>query len=100
MKGSFATMQQNRVTEVTFYYVDGAHESFTIPIAPTTFEQQLPQLLQKPWLTFHLLDQSVLISTARIMKIEVKPSLSQLQGEGVFFDCQRVTALSRGAARS
>jgi hypothetical protein len=88
---------QDSFTEVTFHYVNGESESFEIPLTPETFQQQLSDLLNQPWLTMHLFDKTVLICTAQIMKIEVKPPLTEIQGQGVFPDTQRVTALTHGA---
>lgn len=88
---------ENSFTEVTFYYVSGASESFDIPITPDAFQQQLQSLLNQPWLTLHLFDRTVLICIAQVMKVEVKPPIVEIQGEGVFADAQRVTALTHGA---
>ncbi len=88
---------QDSFTEVTFYYVNGETESFEISLTPEAFQQQLSDLLNQPWLTMHLFDKTVLICTAQIMKIEVKPPLTEIQGPGVFPDTQRVTALTHGA---
>lgn len=83
--------------EVTFHYLDGKSECFDIPVTPEAFQQQLQGLLDQAWLTLHLYDRTVLISTARIMKLEVKPPILEIQGSGVFSDVQRVTALTHGA---
>lgn len=99
MKGSFAKYAQENNTQVTFYYVEGQTETFSIPMSPAEFQQQFPSLLQKRWLTLHLLDQTVCIATERLVKIEIKPPITQLQGASVLSDCQRITALQRGSAR-
>lgn len=97
-RGSFATMQtKTNTTQVTFHYDNGQTETLSLPIAATEFSQQLPQLLSQPWLTFHLIDQTVIISTAKLLKLEVKPALVQLEGEGIYPNVERVTALQRGA---
>ncbi|NEP44381.1 MAG: hypothetical protein F6K35_36230 [Okeania sp. SIO2H7] len=99
MKGSFAKYAKENNTQVTFYYIDGQTETFSIPMSPEDFQQQLPSLLQKRWLTFHLIDQTVCLATERVVKFEIKPPISQLQGASVLSDCQRVTALQRSSAR-
>lgn len=97
-RGSFATMQtKTDNTQVTFYYENGQTEIFSFPMTAAEFSQQLPQMLNQPWLTFHLIDQTVMIATARLLKIEVRPSLVELQGEGIYPNVERVTALQRGA---
>ncbi len=98
-RGSFANVHtKTTTTQVTFYYENGHAETLSLPITETDLSQQLPQMLNQPWLTFHLIDQTVVISTAKLLKIEIKPSLVKLQGEGTYGNVQRVTALQRGAA--
>jgi len=87
---------QDSSIQVNFLFRDGHAESFKLPISAQEFQQQLESLLAKPWLTFHLRDQTVVISTSQIMKVEIKPPLSQLEGEGIFANSERVTALNRG----
>jgi hypothetical protein len=84
-------------TQVMFYYDNGQTETLSLPMTATELSQQLPQLLSQPWLTFHLIDQTLIISTAKLLKIEVKPSLVQLEGDGIYPNVERVTALQRGA---
>lgn len=86
---------QAEVTQATFHYDTGQSDSFMIPIAPEEFQKQINLLLERPWLILHLFDETVFICTNRIVKVEVKPSLSQMTGIGVFANCQRVTALNR-----
>lgn len=85
------------VTEVTFYYDNGQSDAFTIPVAPEEFREQLQLLLERPWLTFHLFDQTVVVCMARVVKVEVKPPMAEIVGIGVFHNSQRVTAMSRSA---
>jgi hypothetical protein len=84
-------------TQVTFHYQNGETESFDIPVTPEALQQQLQDLLNQPWLTLHLFDSTVFIRTAQIMKVEVKPPMPEIQGDGVLSDAQRVTALTHGA---
>lgn len=88
---------QDSYTEVTFHYINGETEAFDIPITPEAFQQELQGLLDRPWLALHLFDKTVLICIAKVVKVEVKPPLSEIQGEGVFSDAQLVTALTHGA---
>lgn len=88
---------QDSFTEVTFHYVNGQTEAFDIPITPEAFQEELQGLLKQPWLTLHLFDKTVLICTAQVMKVEVKPPITEIQGQGVFSEVQRVTALTHGA---
>jgi hypothetical protein len=88
---------ENSFTEVTFHYVNGETESFDIPVTPEAFQQQLQGTLDQPWLTLHLFDRTVLICITHLIKVEVKPSIPEIQGQGVFSDVHRVTALTHGA---
>ena len=97
-KGSFATMQtETGGPQISFCYENGQVETFALPISATDLAQKLPQLLSQPWITLHLIDQTVVICMAKVSKVEVKPPLPQLQGETSLGNCQRVTALQRGA---
>lgn len=84
-------------TQVTFHYQSGETESFDIPITPEALQLQLQGLLNQPWITLHLFDSTVLICTAQVVKIQVKPPLPEIQGDGIFTDAQRVTPLTHGA---
>jgi hypothetical protein len=97
VRGSFATMQAENSTEVTFYYVDGQSDAYKIPIPPQQFQQQIAKFLQKPWFIFHLFDQTIMIANSRVIKIEIKPSIPQIQGEGVFANAEKITSMQRGA---
>lgn len=98
-KGSFAAMQTKpTATQLTFYYENGQAETLSVPVAAGELGEQLQQMLNQPWLTFHLAEQTVMISTQKVIKLEIKPAIAQLQGEGIFSNTQRVTALQRGAA--
>ena len=96
---------QDRLTQVTFHYTNGQTESFNVlqrgdgSATPQALQQEIAQLLDKPWCVLHLPEQTICINTANVLKVEVKPSLRELQGEGVFSDVRRVTALSRSAQR-
>ncbi|HEY9698831.1 MAG TPA: hypothetical protein V6D10_16320 [Trichocoleus sp.] len=90
----------NTYSQLTFYYINGQSESFNIfePLeAQTTQGLQLEvrHLLQRDWWILNLPDQTVMINIANVTKVEVKPVISQLQGEGVFPNAERVTALNR-----
>ena len=76
--GSFSKLISDRenTTQVTFHYVEGHTETFTIPMSAREFQEEVLNLLNQPWLTFHLADQTVFICTARLVKVEVKPAKS------------------------
>jgi len=98
--GSFAHLTQDKenTTQVTFHYVEGHTETFTIPMPAKEFQEEVLHLLNQPWLTFHLVDQTVLICTARLVKVEIKPPIPELQGQGIFPNSMRVSTMQRAAA--
>ncbi|MBD2061700.1 hypothetical protein NDI37_03975 [Funiculus sociatus GB2-A5] len=93
---------QSGATQLTFHYIDGNTESFTIyePAEAIESQQEMRQevrrLLDKSWWILHLAEETVFINTANIIKVEVKPSMPHLHGEDVFANAERVTALTRG----
>ncbi|MBK4732931.1 hypothetical protein JJD41_24110 [Oxynema sp. CENA135] len=98
VRGSFASMQtEPEVTEVTFYYDDGHHDSFKVPLSPQQFQVQLNDLLGQGWAIFHLMDNTVIVCMSKITKIEIKPPITQYQVSGTFSNAERVTTLQRGA---
>ena len=86
---------QSNDTQVTFHYENGHSDAFSIPLPPEEFQQQIQLLLDRPWITLHLFDETVFICTSKLTKVEIKPAVPQLKGVGVFANCERVTALSR-----
>jgi hypothetical protein len=86
-------------TQLTFYYLNGQTESFTVPALDDETRQdmriEVRHILQKDWWIINLEEQTVMINIANVVKVEVRPSLSQLQGEGIFSNAERVTALNR-----
>jgi len=94
---------QDSYTQLTFHYADGRTESYKVYDLMDASEprqeiqQQMRRFFDKPWWILHLPDETVFIHTANVIKVEMKPPLPQLQGEDVFSQAQRVTALTRGA---
>jgi len=88
--------------QITFYYLNGQSESFTVPHTPENDEthqdarMEFRHLLQKDWWVMQLDDQTVMINMANVAKVEVRPSLGQQRGEGIFLNAERITALNRG----
>lgn len=98
MRSSFAVAAQSQgSSQITFYYDYGHSESFNVQVPAATLTAQLPQILSQPWLTFHLIDQTVIVAMAKVIKVEIKPPISGYQGEGVFPNSERITSLQRGA---
>jgi hypothetical protein len=88
-------------TQFTFYYLNGQSESFNVfehPDDPTVqgFQMEMRRFLEKDWWILNLAEQTVMINVANVVKVEVKPVMNQLHGEGIFNNAERVTALNRG----
>ena len=98
--GSFGKLNQDKenTTQVTFHYVEGHTETFTIPMPAQEFQEEVLTLLNQPWLTFHLVDQTVLICTSRLVKVEIKPAIPELQGQGIFSNSVRISTMQRAAS--
>jgi hypothetical protein len=93
-------LQPEPYTQLTFYYLNGQTESFTVPGALDDETRQdirieVRHILQKDWWVLNLAEQTVMVNIANVVKVEVKPALTQLQGEGIFSNAERVTALNR-----
>jgi len=93
--------QAGSYTQFTFHYVNGQSESFNV------FEQQeedptaqglqleMRRFLEKDWWIMNLPEQTVMINVDNVIRVEVKPVMTQLHGEGIFANAERVTALNR-----
>lgn len=91
---------ETEYTQLTFHYLNGQTESFVVPDALDDENRhdvriEVRHILQKDWWILNLPDQTVMVNIANVVKVEVRPSLSQLQGEGIFSNAERVTALNR-----
>lgn len=95
--------RQDSFTQITFHYTDGRTESFNVLwqgdglITPQDTQQKLSQFLDKPWCILHLPEQTICINTANVLKVEMKPPLQEIKGQGVFSDVRRLTALNRSS---
>ena len=82
-------MNQAIATELTFHYLDGRNESFTLYESlqesssptpqrdiPDPFQHHVRHLLGKDWWVLHLPEKSVLINMDTVVKVEINPPLS------------------------
>ncbi|WP_416673052.1 hypothetical protein [Egbenema bharatensis] len=92
---------ESSYTQFTFYYLNGQSESFNVfeqsddPTVPG-LQMEMRRFLEKDWWILNLPEQTVMINVANVVKVEVKPVMNQLHGEGIFNNVERVTALNRG----
>lgn len=92
--------QEGSYTQLTFYYLNGQSETFNVFDHPEDYTIQGVQLemrrfLEKDWWILNLPEQTVMINVDNVVKVEVKPVMTQLHGEGIFSNAERVTALNR-----
>ncbi|MGF1513961.1 MAG: hypothetical protein ACFB5Z_09745 [Elainellaceae cyanobacterium] len=87
-------------TEITVHFLDGRNESYTVydPVEEghQGFQARVQKMLEQDWWILHLSDQTVMLNLSNVIKIEVRPSVSNLQGEAVLKNVDRATALRRG----
>lgn len=87
--------------QLTFYYLDGHTESFNVydktdsSESDLSIRQDIRHQLKQPWCILHLPEETVFINMGNILKVEMKPPVTQMQGEGIFSEAERLTALKR-----
>jgi hypothetical protein len=89
--------------QITFHYVNGQSESFSVssplddPETATRqdVQQEIRHFFKEEWWTLKLLDETVFIKASNVLKVEIKPPMTSLEGKGVLSHAQRVTALNR-----
>ncbi len=89
-------------TAITFYYVNGEAESFNVYEQPdfmagTTQDvrQDVRRFFEQGWWTIKLVDTTVFINASQVRKVEIKPGIAAIDGEGVLSEAEKMTALSR-----
>lgn len=86
--------------QLTFHYLNGHTESFHVFVNPEDETRQDLQIemrhfLQKEWWILNLGEQTVMVNVSNVVKVEVKPPLDLIRGEGIFSHAERITALNR-----
>ena len=93
--------QQDGYVQVTIHYINGHTDSFNIQTLTEEAQgvhdirQEVRRFLDRPWWIFQLPEQTITINMTQVLKVEIKPALPEILGEGVFPFAERVTALSR-----
>ena len=105
-------MMQAIATELTFHYLDGRNEAFTIyeslqdfpkdvsqpstsqstpsqTAMPDPFQHHVRHLLGKDWWVLHLQEKSVLINMDTVVKVEISPPLSP-QTDDIMAQVERI----------
>ena len=98
---------QEFVARLTFFYVDGQEESYVVvesaadgtETSLTALHQGIRDRLQAPWCVLQLAEETVTINMANVLKVEINPTLEDLQEADLFPNAQRETALTRSYAR-
>ena len=90
------------VARLTFVYIDGRQESYVIVEAAASLaalQQAIRDRLQAPWCVLQLAEETAIINMANVLKVEINPTLEELQDRDLFPSVQRETALTRSYAR-
>lgn len=92
---------QDTCTQFTFHYMNGQSETFNVfehqeeDHTAQGLQLEMRRFLEKDWWILNLPEQTVMINVGNVVKVEVRPAMMQLHGEGVFTNAERVTALNR-----
>ncbi|MBW4518862.1 MAG: hypothetical protein KME16_04060 [Scytolyngbya sp. HA4215-MV1] len=87
--------------QIIFHYINGHSEGFIInepteePLTRQEIRQEMRRFLNDSWWIIKLPEETVFINASNVLKIEMKPPLESLQGEGVLSNAERITALNR-----
>ncbi|MDX2099691.1 MAG: hypothetical protein SFW36_18085 [Leptolyngbyaceae cyanobacterium bins.59] len=87
--------------QMTFHFVNGQSESYSFlyggdGATEQDFRQGVRRFLGQDWWIIKTLNETVCIRASNVLKIEIKPSIETLEGDGVLHNAERVTALNRG----
>ena len=101
------SMQTSGITDgyiLTFHYSNGAHEVLQVSAAelPPNIQdmgQWLRYLMERPYWVFQTGDQTTVVRLDHVVKLDIVPPLTTLQGPDTFSQAMRVTALTRGSMR-
>lgn len=89
-------------TQITFHYINGHSESFTIHelADPDALRQdirhEIRRFLSENWWVVKLEEETIFINASNVLKVELKPPVISIAGEGVLTEATRVTALTQG----
>jgi hypothetical protein len=88
-------------TQITFHFINGQSETYNVyaPIEDDgtrqTTQLEVRHLFKKDWWIVNLPEHTAFINMDNVIKVEMKPSMPQLQGEDVFSNAERVSALNK-----
>jgi hypothetical protein len=78
----------------SFHYLNGKVESFNVPLETVSttndLQQMVRRILEHPWWTLHTETETIFVNLTTVTKIEVHPTMAELQGEAIFGGVQRV----------
>lgn len=93
---------QEFVARLTFFYTDGQQESYVIVESAANLadlQQRIRDRLQAPWCVLQLAEETTMVNTTNVLKVEINPALEELQETDLFPNAQRETALTRSYGR-
>lgn len=89
-------------TQITFHYLNGHSESFNVHhlteegATRQDIRQEMRRFLNENWWVVKLPEETIFINASQVLKVEMKPPIPLLEGEGVLSEAERITALNRG----
>ena len=85
--------------QITFYYTNGQSESFLVGDlvqgGVQDIRREIRRFLQDQWWILKLAEETVFINAGNVLKVEIRPPIGELEGEGVIANAERVTPLNR-----
>ena len=88
-------------TYITFHYINGHSDSFSLHhlteagVTRQDIRQEIRRFLNEGWWVVKLPEETIFINASQVLKVELKPPIVALEGEGVLADAEWVTALNR-----
>ncbi len=92
--------KQNYSLQITFEYNNGEKDSFVVTLSAEE-EDPYPELrqamhkrLSQRWCAINTSEETIYVHMANVNNVSVKPDLGESEGDKVFPEAQRVTALT------
>jgi len=86
-------------TQLTFHFTNGQSESFIIGGLiygdGQDVRREVRRFLQDDWWIIKLAGETVFINAKNVLKVELKPPIPSIEGEGVIDNAARVTPLTK-----
>lgn len=87
-------------SQLVFHFTNGEKETYYAAESDSFADTQssdrpnIQRRLAHPWCILHTPNETVFINMANVLRVEVKPTVTEIQGEEVFPAAERVTPLT------